>query len=260
MIFYASSILSFFLVLMKRSGDMTLMSLTIDNTLPAITDLLASSFAKYITLTSNDCGYSGLVTELIVSYVHPLFLKAHSAATKADNPSWREASTRGKYADEYWDAMKLEIATLENIEAWTVVDRYDSNSKPHHVIPSTWAFKRKRYPDGLTKKFKARFCTRSNKQLEGIDYFETYAPVVQWTTIRLMFILEILLNLKSKQGDVDVLCAFLHGELKPGKNVYIEMPLGFFQYAKDGTRKVLKLNKTLYGLRQSPRAFWKYIT
>ena len=73
-----------------------------------------------------------------------------------------------------------------------------------------------------------------------------------------MFILEILLNLKSKQGDV--LCAFLHGELEPGKNVYVEMPLGFFQYAKDGTRKVLKLNKTLYGLRQSPRAFWKYIT
>jgi hypothetical protein len=242
---------------LKRSGDMTLMSLTIDNTLPAITDLLASPLAKYITLASNDCGYSGSATELIVSYVHPLFLKAHSAASKADNPSWREA-TRGKYADEYWDAMKLEIATLENIEAWTVVDRYDTNGEPHHVIPSTWAFKCKRYPDGFIKKFKARFCARGDKQLEGIDYFETYTPVVQWTTIRLMFILEILLNLKSKQGDV--LCAFLHGELEPGENVYVEMPLGFFQYAKDGTRKVLKLNKTLYGLRQSPRAFWKYIT
>ena len=154
--------------------------------------------------------------------------------------------------------MKLEIATLENIEAWTVVDRYDSNGEPHHVIPSTWAFKCKRNPDGLIKKFKARFCARGNKQLEGIDYFETYAPVVQWTTIRLMFILEILLNLKSKQGNV--LCAFLHGELEPGENVYVEIPLGFFQYAIDGTRKVLKLNKTLYGLRQSPRAFWKYIT
>jgi hypothetical protein len=63
---------------------------------------------------------------LIVLYVHPLFLKAHSAANKADNPSWRKA-TRGKIADEYWEAMKLEIATLENIDAWSVVDRYDSN-------------------------------------------------------------------------------------------------------------------------------------
>jgi hypothetical protein len=38
------------------------------------------------------------------------------------------------------------------------------------------------------------------------------------------------------------------------------MPLGFAQYSKDGTKKCLKLKKTLYGLRQSPRAFWKYIT
>ncbi len=74
--------------------------------------------------------------------------------------------------------MKLEIATLENIEAWTVVDRYGSNGKPHHVIPSTWAFKCKRYPDELIKKFKARFCACGDKQLEGTDYFETYAPVV----------------------------------------------------------------------------------
>jgi hypothetical protein len=73
-----------------------------------------------------------------------------------------------------------------------------------------------------------------------------------------MFILEILLGLKSKQGNV--LCAFLHGEFEPGENVYVEMPLGFSQYSKDGTKKVIKLKKTLYGLQQSPQAFWKYIT
>jgi hypothetical protein len=77
---------------------------------------------------------SGKAKELIVTYVHPLFLKAHSAASKADNPSWREA-TRGKFADEYWNAMKLEIATLEAIDAWSVIDCLD-----HHVIASTWAF------------------------------------------------------------------------------------------------------------------------
>jgi hypothetical protein len=65
-----------------------------------------------------------------------------------------------------------------------------------------------------------------------------------------MLILEILLGLKSKQGNV--LCAFLHGELEPDENVYVAMPLGFSQHSKDGTRKVLKLKKTLYGLCQSP--------
>ena len=95
-------------------------------------------------------------------------------------------------------------------------------------------------------------------QLKGIDFFATYAPVVQWTTVRLMFILEVLLELKSKQGNVT--CAFLHADLGPDETVYVEMPLGFNAKSKNGKRQVLKLNKTLYGLCQSPRAFWKYIT
>ena len=59
---------------------------------------------------------------------------------------------------------------------------------------------------------------------EGVDFFETYTPVVQWTTIWLMFILEVLLGLKSKQGNVT--CAFLHADLAPDETVYVDMPLG----------------------------------
>ena len=68
-----------------------------------------------------------------------------------------------------------------------------------------------------------------------------------------MFILEILLGLKSKQGDV--IRAFLHGDLEPGEKVYVDMPLGFAQYLKDDIKKCLKLKKILYGLWQRPRAF-----
>ncbi len=71
----------------RKSGDMALMSLTLEETIPTVADLLASPLAKYITLAANDCGYSGTAQELIVTYVHPLFLKAHSAPIKADNPS-----------------------------------------------------------------------------------------------------------------------------------------------------------------------------
>ena len=121
-----------------------------------------------------------------------------------------------------------------------------------NVIQSTWAFKCKRFPDGLIKKFKARFCARGDQQIEGVDFFETYAPVVQWTTIRLMLILEVLLGLKSKQGDVTA--AFLHAKLPEDEEVYVAMPQGFQQQGK-----CLRLRRTLYGLRQSPRAFWKYL-
>ncbi len=118
-------------------------------------------------------------------------MRAHSAASKEDNPGWREA-TREKFADNYWKAMEVEIFTLESIDAWGVVKREDHMN----IINSTWAFKCKRYPDGLIKKVKARFCARGDQQLQGIGFFETYAPVVQWTTIRLMFVLEVLLDLK----------------------------------------------------------------
>ena len=85
--------------------------------------------------------------------------------------------------------MILEIANLEAIDAWSVTDQLD-----HHIIASTWAFKCKRYPDGLIKKFKVCFFARGNRQLGRTDFFKTYAPVVRWTTIRLMFILELLLG------------------------------------------------------------------
>jgi hypothetical protein len=175
---------------LQSSGDWDLQLMSIEDSLPSISDLINSPLSKYITLAANDCGYDGTAEDLLVSYVHPLFLRAHSAASKLDNPGWQK-TTRGKFADDYWKAMELEIFTLESIEAWQVVDREDEMN----VICSTWAFKCKKYPDGLIKKFKARFCACGDQQLEGIDFFETYAPVVQWTTICLMFILERLLGL-----------------------------------------------------------------
>ena len=87
---------------------------------------------------------------------------------------------------------------MEGMVAWEVVKR----TIYMNVISSTWAFKCKRFPDGLIKKFKSRFCARGDRQIGGVDFFDTYSPVVQWTTIRLMLILEVLLGLKSKQGDV----------------------------------------------------------
>ncbi|KAL7465925.1 hypothetical protein ACHAXS_006230 [Conticribra weissflogii] len=215
---------------------------------PTVEDILNSPLANFIDFAANDCGYSGSTKELICNWVHPLFLKAKSASSQADNPNWWQAMN-GPFANEYWKAAVTEIETLEGMDAWEVVDQQPDMN----VIDSTWAFKLKRFPDGLIKKFKARFCARGDQQIEGVDFFETYAPVVQWTTVRLMLILEVLLGLKSKQGDVTA--AFLHADIpEDGEKVYVKMPLGF---EKSG--KVLRLKKTLYGLRQSPRAFWKYM-
>ena len=73
--------------------------------------------------------------------------------------------------------MKKEIKELEERSTWTVVKR-SSIPEEANVLPGTWAFRIKRYPTGLIQKFKARFCVRGDKQVEGVDFFETYAPIV----------------------------------------------------------------------------------
>ena len=149
-------------------------------------------------------------------------------------------------AHEWFKAAQIEVETLEEMDCWDVVDR--EPWMKGKIIGGTWALKLKRYPDGLIKKFKARFCARGDQQK---DDFETYAPVVQWTTIRLMLILEVLLGLKSKQGDVTA--AFVHAPIPEGKDVFVSMPQGF-----GIPGKVLKLKRQLYGLKDSPRQYWKY--
>ena len=169
-------------------------------------------------------------------------------ATKAnadDNPTWNEAMN-GPQAAGFWEACKIEIDALISKDCWEVVPR------PTHrpVVSSTWAFKIKRFPDGLLRKLKARFCARGYEQTEGVDYHETFAPVVSWTTVRFLLMVSILLNLETRQ--VDYLTAFTQSPIDT--EVYIEMPRGF------GTPgKVLRLKKSLYGLKQSPRNYYQHL-
>ena len=93
------------------------------------------------------------------------------------------------------------------MDDWDIVDLYAYMNN----IDLTWDFKSKRYHDGLIKKIKPRFYARGNQQSEGINFFETYVPVVQCTTVWLMLIIEVTLGLNSKQGYVT--SAFLHTDI-----------------------------------------------
>jgi hypothetical protein len=92
---------------------------------------------------------------------------------------------------------------------------------------------------------------------EGIDYFETWSPVVQWQTVRLMMIFSSILGLKSAQADITA--SFVHADLP--ETVYINQPKGF-EYTDPNdpnTKYVLKLNKTLYGLKQAPHHSFNHL-
>ena len=80
-------------------------------------------------------------------------------ASSEDNPTWDQAM-HGHDADGYWIAMKKEISSLEKMKAWEIVDRPQEKM----VIGSTWAFRRKLYPDGSVRKLKARICCRGDQE------------------------------------------------------------------------------------------------
>jgi hypothetical protein len=171
------------------------------------------------------------------------------AASKSDPDTMRyHEAMMSPDSDGFQDAMRVEIQALERIGTWNIVNR----DPTQNVLPGTWAFKRKRYPDGRVRKLKARFCVRGDKQVEGVDYFESYAPVVQWSTVRIVLIATMMFGLETRQ--VDFNNAFAQATLE--EEVYVELPRG---YDGDKANKVLKLNKSLYGLVQAPKAFYDHM-
>jgi hypothetical protein len=177
-------------------------------------------------------------------------LDARAYAASKTNPDTMRYHDAMMSADSDWfrDAMQVEIKALERIGTWNIVRR----SSSQNVLPGTWAFKRKRYPDGRVRKLKARFCVRGDKQVEAVDYFESYAPVVQWSTVRVILIATMMFGLQTRQ--VDFNNAFAQSKLD--EEVYVELPRG---YASEGDNCVLKLNKSLYGLVQAPKAFYDHM-
>ena len=159
-----------------------------------------------------------------------------------DNPNLTEAMN-GPDSTGLIAAMEEEIDTLIGMEAFVVVDK-----EPWmNVVSSVWTFRRKQFPDGTICKLKARICAQGFEQKEGIDYFETFAPVVQWMTVRICLIMIILLNLQNKQ--IDYTAAFLQAPLD--HDVYVEMPKMF-----TSPGKVWLLKRALYGLKDAPRAYF----
>ena len=160
---------------------MSMNSMSLD--VPSEEELMKSPLAKFITFSANDCGQSGSAKDLIVNWVHPLFLKAKASASKEDNSPWWEAM-HGPFVDKYWKTAITKVETLEAMNAWEVIDC----TKYMNVPQSTWAFKLKRFPDGLIKTFKAWFCVPEKISRYRALISVKHMLVAQWTTICLMLI------------------------------------------------------------------------
>ena len=114
-------------------------------------------------------------------------------------------------------------------------------------ICSKWVFKRKRKVNGSIDKYKARLVIKGYIQTEDLDYFDTYSPMTIIHSIRMKFAIDALRNLEVHQLDVKIV--FLNEDLD--EETYVEQPEGFSTPGQE--RKVCKLVRSLYGLKQTPK-------
>jgi hypothetical protein len=150
---------------------------------------------------------------------------------------------------EWEDAMTEEYKSIMKNEVWEIVPR----PKNKDVVSSRWLFKTKHVADGSIKKYKERFVAHGFSQKEGIDYEETFTPMARYTSIRT--IIALTAKLKWKLHQMDVKIGFLNGVIE--EEVYIDQPQGFeVEYRKS---HVYRLNKSLYGLKKDPRAWYGHI-
>ncbi|KAM1286779.1 hypothetical protein ACFX2J_000788 [Malus domestica] len=142
--------------------------------------------------------------------------------------------------------MQEEVDALHSQNTWSFVPLPSGKN----LVGCKWVYIIKKSADGTVARYKARLVAKGYSQEEGIDYGETFSHVVKPTTIRLVFALASQFKWQLRQ--LDVKNAFLHGFLQ--EEVYMEQPPGF-QSLQHLSTCVCKLQKSLYRLKQAPRAW-----
>lgn len=123
-------------------------------------------------------------------------------------------------------------------------DTWETINVPHEILETKWVFK-KRVNDIGEENYKTRLVVQSFKQRKGVDYHETFSPVIKYNSIRYLLSLAVQRNLNITHLDVET--AYLNAELD--EKIYIKVP-EIFQKGNNG--KILK--RAIYGLKQSARS------
>jgi len=147
---------------------------------------------------------------------------------------------------EWRAAMSSELTALMSHGTWDLIPP----PKDYKPVGCKWIFRIKRKADGSVEKFKARLVAKGYNQGPGVDYKETFSPVVKPATIRTVLNIAVMNGWCLRQMDVNN--AFLHGMLS--ETVYMLQPPGFKDLSKPDY--VCRLKKAIYGLKQAPRAWY----
>jgi histone deacetylase 1/2 len=184
---------------------------------------------------------------------HPL-LFAFAASADPDTMYLHEAMRQPDRL-QFIEAMKKEVEDHTKNKNWRVVRRSSIHGNVP-VLPAVWSMKRKRrIATREVYKWKARLTVHGGKQTKGVNYWDTYAPLVQWSTTRLFLTMGVLRGWHCRQ--LDFVLAYTQADVEC--EIYMEIPRGF---TVDGDPKdyALRLDKNLYGLKQAGRVWNLHLT
>jgi len=147
------------------------------------------------------------------------------------------------------DVIMEEMSSLHKNDTWELSEF----AKGKKVIGYKWIFtKKQRSSDGDIVCYKTRLVAKDYAQREDIDYNEVFLPVLKHSSIQIL--LELIAQFELELDQLDVKTAFLHGDLED--EIYMPQPTGFKNAEKKNM--VCKLKKSLYGLKQLPRQWYKH--
>jgi hypothetical protein len=202
-----------------------------------------NKFDHYVnTLQKHNEDFDPGINDMFLNNLDPTFY-----AMQMQNPAvlTHAQMKRQVDANKFVEAQRPKIDGLMDINTFEFIPKINLPPRTRY-LDLIWTYRRKRRPDGSPKKYKACLCVNSSRQIQGIDYTESFAPVVQWSTIRMVNTLAAMHNLKGKQ--IDFTQAFPQEKFK--EDIYLRFPAGF-EHKND--KWALKLKRNLYGLVQASR-------
>ena len=123
------------------------------------------------------------------------------------------------------------------------------------TILAIWSFKRKRLPNGQISCYKTRLCAHGGMQHWGVNYWETFSPIVNWMSVQLILILAIVHDLPARA--IDFVLAFPQAKLNVP--VFMELPVGTEPDVGAKGKMIIKLKQSLYGLKQASLNWFKML-
>ena len=159
-------------------------------------------------------------------------------------PKSYEEAMRSKDSKMWREAMNEEMKSLDENNTYTLTKLPEGKS----LVGTRWVYTVKEKENGGVR-YKVHYVAKGYLQVPEIDYFETFSPTAKITSIRLL--MQLALDFSLDLHQMDVKTAYLNAPIDC--ELYVEQPEGFIKYSETGERLVCKLNKSLYGLKQSGR-------